>query len=158
MKKFAIEIKWGIIFSVVGLLWMVMEKALGWHDRLLEKHMIYTNFFAIVAIAVYVFALLDKRKNYYSGKISWLQGFLSGIAIAIVVAILSPLTQYITSTFITPDYFANVIELSVEKGLKTQVEAEKYFSLQNYIIQSTIFALVMGAVTSAIIALFVKKK
>ena len=158
MKKFAIEIKWGVIFAIVVLLWMVMEKALGWHDELLEKHVIYTNFFAIVAIIVYVFALLDKRKNFYSGKMTWLQGFLSGLWIAVVVAILSPLTQYITSTIITPDYFANVIELSVEKGLKTQEEAEKYFSLKNYIVQSTISALLMGAVTSAIVALFVKKK
>lgn len=158
MKKFGIEIKWGILFAIIGLLWMVLEKALGWHDELLEKHMIYTNFFAIVAIAVYVVALLDKRKNFYGGKMTWLQGFLSGLGIAVVVAILSPLTQYITSVYITPDYFSNVIELSVEMGLKTQEEAEKYFSLKNYIIQSTIFAIVIGAVTSAIVALFVKKK
>ena len=158
MKKIGIEIKWGVLFALVGLLWMVMEKALGWHDVLLEKHMIYTNFFAIVAILVYVIALLDKRKNYYNGKMTWLQGFLSGLAISVVVAILSPLTQYITSIYITPDYFSNVIELSVEKGLKTQEEAEKYFSLKNYIIQSVIGAFAMGVVTSAIVALFVKKK
>jgi len=155
MKKFGMEIKWGVIFAVIGLLWMVLEKALGWHDELLEKHMIYTNFFAIIAITVYVVALLDKRKNYYGGKMTWLQGFISGMIIALVVAILR---QYITSTVITPEYFPNVIELSVEKGLKTQEEAEKYFSLKSYIIQSTIGAIVMGAVTSAIVALFVRKK
>lgn len=158
MRKFAIEIKWGIIFAVALLLWMVMEKALGWHDEHLDKHAIYTNFFAIVAIIIYVFALRDKRKNFYSGKMTWLQGFLAGIGIAVVVAILSPLTQYITSTIITPDYFSNVIELTVETGKMTQEKAEKYFSLQNYIIQSVIGALLMGAVTAAIVALFLKKK
>lgn len=158
MKKLGIEIKWGIIFSIALLLWMVMEKTLGWHDVHLEKHAIYTNFFAIVAIIIYILALLDKRKNFYNCKITWLQGFLSGVAIAVVVALLSPLTQYITSTFITPDYFANVIELTVEKGLKTQQEADKYFSLKNYIIQSVIGAIAMGTITSAIVALFVKRK
>jgi len=158
MKKFTIEIKWGIIFALVSLLWMVLEKTLGWHDELIEKHAIYTNFFAIPAILVYVFALVDKRKNYYSGKMSWLQGFLAGIGITVVVAILSPLTQYITSTIITPEYFPNVIEATVELGKMTREEAEKYFSLQNYIVQSVIGAIIMGVVTSAIVALFVKKK
>ncbi len=158
MKKFGIEIKWGIIFSIVTLLWMMLEKALGWHDELIDKHMIYTNLFAIVAIAIYAIALLDKRKNYYDGKMTWLQGFLSGLWIAVVVAILAPLTQYITSTIITPDYFSNVIEASVRLGKHTQEDAEAYFTLQNYIIQSTIGAIVMGAITAAIVAIFTRKK
>ena len=158
MKKFAIEIKWGILFSIAGLLWMVMEKALGWHDEHLEKQYIYTNFFAIVAIAIFVVALLDKRKNFYNGKMTWLQGFISGMGISVIVTVLSPLTQYITSTIITPDYFTNVIKLSVELGKMTQEAAEAYFSLKNYMIQSTVGALIMGAVTSAIVAFFVRKK
>lgn len=158
MKKIAIEIKWGIIFSIILLLWMQMEKLLGWHDELIEKHAIYTNFFALVAIVIYVVALLDKRKNYYEGKMTWLQGFLSGLYIAVVVAVLSPLTQYITSTIITPEYFPNVIEASVQSGKMSLEQAEKYFSLKNYIIQSVIGAIIMGAVTSAIVAIFVRKK
>lgn len=158
MKKFGIEIKWGVIFTIVTLLWMMLEKALGWHNELLEKHAIYTNFFALVAILIYVLALLDKRKNFYDGKMIWKQGFIAGIVITVVVTVLSPLSQYITSTLITPDYFSNVIELSVETGKMTQEKAEAYFSLQNYILQSTIWALVMGIVTSALVALFVKKK
>ena len=158
MKKYVFEIKWGIIFAICGLLWMMMEKALGWHDELIEKHAIYTNFFAIIAIAVYIVALLDKRKNYYKGKMTWLQGFLSGIGITIVVAVLSPLTQYITSTIITPEYFPNVINASVDLGLKSRLDDDIYLSLKNYIIQSVIGALVMGTVTSAIVAVFVRKK
>ena len=61
MSKFRIEIKWAIIFALATLLWMAFEKSMGWHDVLIEKHAIYTNFFAIIAIAVYVLALLDKR-------------------------------------------------------------------------------------------------
>ncbi len=158
MKKIAIEIKWGFLFAIITLLWMMLEKELGWHDELIEKHAIYTNFFAFVAIIIYVIALLDKRKNYYDGRMSWKQGFISGIWIAVVVSALSPLTQYITSTIITPEYFPNVIKASVELGLKTQEEAAKYFTLQNYIIQSTIGALLMGTITAAIVALFVKTK
>ena len=158
MKRFAIEIKWGIIFSVVSLLWMYLEKALGWHDELIAKHAIYTNFFGIVAIVIYVLALLDKRKNFFGDKMNWSQGFISGIVVSIVVAILTPLAQYITHTFVTPDYFTNIIDHAVERGSMTREAAEEYFNLTSYILQSFFFALVVGVVTSAIVALFVRKK
>ncbi|WP_026935475.1 DUF4199 domain-containing protein [Christiangramia echinicola] len=158
MKKYSIEIKWGIIFSLVSLVWMFLEKGLGWHDENIAQHAIYTNFFAIIAIALYVLALLDKRKNYFNGTMTWTQGFISGIVISIVVAILSPLAQYVTHEFITPDYFDNVIAYSVESGAMTQEAAEEYFNLTSYVIQSFFFALVVGVVTSAIVAYFVKKK
>ena len=54
MNKFKIELKWGVYFTIAALAWMYVEKALGWHDELISKHAIYTNIFAIVAIAVYV--------------------------------------------------------------------------------------------------------
>lgn len=157
MKKFSIEIKWGIIFTIVSLLWMFLEKGLGWHDEHISKHVIYTNIFAIVAILVYVFALLDKRKNFYNGKMSWTQGFISGIIISVVVAILSPLAQYITHELITPEYFENAIEHAVETG-RSREDAEAYFNLQSYILQSFFFALTVGTVTSALVALFVRRK
>lgn len=157
MKKFSIEIKWGIIFSIISLLWMYLEKGLGWHDENIAEHAIYTNIFAIVAIILYVFALLDKRKNFYNGKMTWTQGFISGIIISVVVAILSPLAQYLTHEFITPDYFENAIEYSVESG-NSRENAEAYFNLGSYILQSFFFALTVGTVTAAIVALFVRKK
>ncbi|TQI71568.1 uncharacterized protein DUF4199 [Gramella sp. Hel_I_59] len=158
MKRFAIEIKWGIIFSIVSLLWMFLEKSLGWHDELIAKHAIYTNFFGIVAIVIYVLALLDKRKNFFEGKMNWSQGFISGIVVSIVVAILTPLAQYITHTFITPEYFPNIIDHTVERGSMTREAAEEYFNLTSYILQSFFFALVVGVVTSAIVALFIRRK
>lgn len=158
MKKFAIEIKWGFIFSGVMLLWMVMEKLLGLHGQYIDKHAVYTNLFAIPAIVVFVFALLDKRKNFYNGKMSWLDGFLSGLGISIIVAILSPLVQYITLVLISPGYFPNIIAYSVESGNMSPKVAATYFTLSNYMMQSSLSALLIGAITSALVALFVRRK
>lgn len=157
MKNLKIEIKWAIIFALMTLLWMVLEKAVGLHDVHIDKHMTYTNFFAIPAIAVYVFALLEKRKNYYHGKMTYMQGFICGLIITLFVTILSPLTQYITSTFITPDYFQNAIATGVSTGKTTQEAGEAYFNLENYIIQGLIGAPVMGMITTAIVAIFTRK-
>lgn len=157
MGNLKIEIKWALTFAVISLLWMWLENSLGLHAEKIADHAMYTSFFAIPAITLYVLALLDKRKNHYHGEMTYKQGLISGIVITIFVAILSPLTQYITTTFISPEYYGNAIAYSVSIGEMTQAEAERYFNLQSYIIQAFFGALVMGVVTSAIVAIFTRR-
>ena len=156
MKNYQIEIKWGVIFFAASLLWMYFEKLMGWHDVLIAKHAIYTNFFGLIAI--YFFAIHDKRKNFFRGKMSWRQGFVSGVILSIVIALLSPIGQLITHYLISPEYFENAIESSVERNAMKQEDAEAYFNLSSYIVQSIAGALMMGVVTSAIVALILRKK
>ena len=158
MKKITTEIKWTVIFTLVALLWMLGERLTGLHDRNIEYHYIITNFFAIVAIAIYVFALLDKRKRDFGGKMTWIQGFISGLILTLGITLLTPLSQYITNAVISPHYFENMIAYTVETGKMTQEAAEANFNMQSYIIQSSTFAPVVGLITSAIVAIFVRKK
>lgn len=158
MKNYKIEIKWGIIFFVVSLLWMYFEKLMGWHDVLIAEHAIYTNFFGLLAIAMYFFAIHEKRKKVFNGKMTWKEGFVSGMVLSIIIALLSPLGQYITHKFITPDYFENVIAFSTETGRMERETAEAYFNLRAYIIQATAFVLMSGVVTAAVVALLLKRK
>lgn len=158
MKSRVTEIKWGIIFTIFMLLWMLMEKLLGFHGERIKQHMIITNFIAIPAIVIYVLALLDKRKRDFNGKMTYVQGLISGIIISIVVAVLTPLMQYITNTFISPDFFNNMIEYTVENDIMSEEAAKDYFNLKSYIIQSTLGAPIMGILTTAIVAIFVRKK
>jgi len=157
MKNVKTEIKWAFIFAGTTLAWMLLERLSGLHSTHIDKHMIYTNFFAVAAIAVYVFALLDKRKTDYNGSMSYKDGLVSGLIITAIVTILSPLTQLIISTVIAPDYFANIIEYSVSEGMMTREAAEDYFNLKNYIYQSLIAAPVMGVLTTAVVAFFTRK-
>jgi hypothetical protein len=158
MANIKIELKWALIFIAAILLWMVLERVSGLHDTYIDMHVIFTNFFAVPAIIIYVLALLDKRNNFYRGKMSYTQGFVSGLIITIIVVVLSPLSQYITHTFITPQYFPNIIEYAVQQGQMLRDAAEEYFNMQSYIVQSLIGAALMGLVTSAIVAFFLKKK
>jgi hypothetical protein len=158
MKKYQIELKWALVFLGMTLIWMIGEKLLGYHSEKIDQHEVITNFIAIPAIAVYVFALLDKKKNFYNGQMNYLQGFISGIIISVIVAAISPLTQYLTSVVISPEYFPNIIKYAVDNGKATQAEAISYFNLKSYITYGVIGALGMGAVTSAIVAIFVKSK
>ncbi|MEX0662799.1 MAG: DUF4199 domain-containing protein [Balneolaceae bacterium] len=158
MEKYKTEIKWGFIFTAVMLLWMVIERLMGWHSENIDQHVYMTNIFAIPAIAVYVFALIDKRKNDYLGSMTWMQGFKCGVFITLVAAVLSPLAQLIIHTVISPDFFQNMIEYSVETGSVSRENAESTFNLSSYMVQGVIGTLVMGIITSAIVALFTKKR
>lgn len=158
MRDYQIEIKWGVIFFTASLLWMYFEKLMGWHDMLIDKHAIYTNFFGLIAIAIYLFAIHDKRKIFFNGKMSWRQGFVSGVILSIVIALLSPIGQLITHSLISPEYFENAIESSVERNAMKREDAEAYFNLSSYIVQSIAGALMMGVVTSAVVALILRKK
>jgi len=158
MKNFSIEFRWAVNFSIATLLWMVFEKSIGLHDAHIENHLLYSNFFAIVAIAIYFFALLDKKKNFYKSNIDWKQGFISGLLLSFFIALMSPLVQYITFTFITPKFFQNFTEYAVLKKSMTLVQAQAYFSMNSYILQGVSGALSMGVITSAIVALIIKTK
>src|SRR5690606_9136177 len=73
-------------------------------------------FACLPAIIVMVMALQDKKKHDYGGQMSYMQGLVSGIILSAFIALISPLTQWITSFVISPEYFPNVIKRSVELG------------------------------------------
>lgn len=158
MNNYKLEIRWGFIFSVAMLLWVLIERVVGLHSTLIAQHAIWTNVFAVVAITIYVLALRQKRAHELNGEMTWKQGFMCGVGITIVVAILSPLTQWLAHTLVSPHFFANMVEFAVSSGNMTETQALNYFSLQSYMIQAVIGAVVMGVITSAVVALFMRNK
>ncbi len=159
MKNLKIEIKWAIYFTLMSLLWMLLEKWSGLHGKYIDYHLYLTNLFAIPAIWFMVLALKDKKRNYYLGNMSYKQGLISGIFVSLFIALLSPLTQWITSYVITPEYFPNVIKRSVELGYyESTAAAEANFNYKNYAINSTIFAFVFGVVTTAVAMIFIRTR
>lgn len=159
MKTIKLEIKWAIIFSVMALFWMLLEKLSGLHSTYIDYHLYLTNLFAIPAIWIYALALKDKKRNYYGGQITYMQGLISGIILSVIIALISPLTQWVTSYVITPEYFPNVIKRSVElEYFKTTAEAEANFNYRNYAIQGAVGALIMGIITTLIVMLFLRSR
>ncbi|MDX2033082.1 MAG: DUF4199 domain-containing protein [Blastocatellia bacterium] len=145
------ELKWGLLFSLSTLVWALIEKLGGFHDARLEQHPWFSMLFMIPAVAIYYFAVRNKRAS-QGGTIDFKQIFMFGLAVSVIVAVLSPLLQWVTHRVISPNYFANIIQLSVSTGRMTQQQAEAFFNLNSYIIQSSIFALVAGVVTTLVLA------
>jgi hypothetical protein len=158
MKSLNIEIKWAFLFSLMTLLWMLLERLSGLHSTLIAQHATYTNLIAIPAIALYVFALQEKKKIAYDGQMGFQQGLISGLILTAMITALTPITQTITSKFITPDFFTNASNYAVQTKQLTAEAAAQYFNLQSYIVQGLIGAPVMGIITTLIVAFFVRSK
>lgn len=159
MKHISTEIKWAIIFTIVGLAWMLLEKLCGLHGKYIDYHPYLTNIFAIPAIWMMVSALKEKKRTFYAGNMTYLQGFLSGLVLTVFIALLSPLAQWVTSYVITPEFFPNAIKRSVELGYyATPHEAETYFNFKSYVTMGLFGALGMGILTTAIAMIFIRSK
>ncbi len=158
MKKVYIELKWAVIFTITILLWMLLEKTMGWYEDKIADYYWLTLIFLPFVILLYLLALREKRRRVYIGKITWLQGFISGTILTIFVTALSPLAQYITNNFLTPEYFNNVIEYSVTNDFITRTRVNNYFNIHSYLWQSSIGTLGIGIIIAAIAAIFVQKK
>ncbi len=151
------EIKWGLIFVAMQILWMAMENLVGLHGEHIDQHSIYTNFIAFPAFAIYILALQEKRKKDFGGLMTYRQGLISGLIITAVVMVLSPVVQWLFSYVISPDFFANAIAYAVESGKMTREDAEAYFNFNSYLVQVIIGTPVMGIFTSLIVALVTRK-
>lgn len=159
MTWILIQIKWAIYFSIITLLWMVGERIVGLHTTFIDQHMYWTNLFAIPAIWVMVLALKDSKKTLYNNSMSYVQGLLCGSVLSVLIAVLGPLTQWIISYVITPDYFDNAIIRSVELGYYPSVElAKEYFNYESFAIGFSSFAIIFGIATTIVAMIFLKSK
>jgi uncharacterized membrane protein YfcA len=157
LRNRTIEMKWAFFFIIMMLLWMVMERIVGLHGEHIDQHAIYTNFILFPAFLIYYFALKDKRENFYKGSMSYAQGLFSGLVITGIVTLITPALQFVTTIFISPNFFKNMTTYVLEQELMTEAKAAEYFNLKNYVIQATLGAPIMGIIISLIVAAFTKK-
>jgi hypothetical protein len=74
------------------------------------------------------------------------------------VTLFTPLVIYVSVTWISPDFFKNMIRFATENKLMTNTAAIEYFNLKSYMIQSVIATPFMGFITTAIVAIFSSRK
>ena len=151
------EIKFGIFFSVTQLFWLLFEFVFGLQTTFMSMHAVVTNFFAIPAIIIMVYAILAKRTE-LGGQISFLKALITGVLVSLVVAALSPVVLLIFHYLINPHFFSDFQNYVVKMGKMQPQEAKDYFNLKSYILQGIFGALMMGTVTSLVIAAVIKKK
>ncbi|MGB3800269.1 MAG: DUF4199 domain-containing protein [Lewinella sp.] len=157
MQAYRIEIKWALLFTAMMLVWVLLERLVGLHGPYIERHALYTNLVAVPAFLIYCLALREKRDTYYQGTMTYRQGLICGAVMTVIIALLSPLAQLITHTLITPRYFPNLIEYAVSTDQMSRPDAQAYFRLDSYMLQSAVASLFLGLLTTGIVAIFFRK-
>jgi hypothetical protein len=151
------ELFYGAIFALSMLVWISLEFAIGLHTTYIELHPYFSFLFAFVAVVI-IYLGVKARRARTEGPFPFMHAFMSGMYISVVVVLLSPATNYIFHTFINPEFFSAMIDMSVRTMKSTQDQAEAYFNLTSYIQQSMVFGLISGLFTSAGVALFLRRK
>jgi hypothetical protein len=157
MDKFKIEFRWASIFTAINLVWVYVEKSLGFHDELSYVHPVLSLLLIFPIAACIFFSLKQKKEKYYSGNITWQKAFISGALLSLLIAALSIGTTYVMSQYISPDFFSNAIQKSVENGADENF-VQQSFNLNAYIKDTMMFYLASGIMISAIVALVIKSK
>ena len=157
MKKFEIEFKWALYFTGFNMLWLSLEKVLGWHDELIQFHTFYSLLIIFPQVVFFYLAIREKKKQYFKGKITWQQGLLSGGILSILIAALSPATIYYMNMFLSPEFIDLAIEKYVMSGGK-EASAKNFHNLEAYIKNAILFNVSMGVIISAVVGFFLQTR
>jgi len=155
--KMKTEIKFGLFFSAAQLFWLLFEYIFGMQTTFISLHSVVSNFFAVPAIIIMYFSIIAKRSE-LGGEITFFKALITGVIVSVVVAAISPLVILIFHYLINPHFFTDIQNYSVKIGKMTVKEAGEYFNLKSYILQGIFGALMMGTITSLVIAAAIKKK
>jgi Protein of unknown function (DUF4199) len=102
-------------------------------------------------------AIVEKRRV-LGESINYKQAFLCGLGVSVVVSLLAPLTQFIFHRFINPSFFENMIDYATGTGRSTPEQANALFNLRSYMLQASMGAIVVGAITSSILAAIMRDR
>lgn len=156
MPQYRIEIKWSVIYAVAVMLWFLGERIAGLHGRYISRQEDIALFLFLPVIIIYFLANIDKRRNFYKGEMTYLQGFLSGLRLTVCILILTPLTQFISSYVISPGFFSNMIEYSVSTGSLTPKQADWQFSYGNFLFTNILSEIITGVPIAAFVPIWTK--
>lgn len=149
MKNRILEWKYAAIVAAAGFLWVCLEFAVGLHTKYISLHPQLTMLALVPIIALISMGISAKKQalgaDATAGKI-----FISGVLIGVFGIPFSLLGLYIFHTFVNPHFFADFTAYAVEHQLSTQAEAEAYFNLKNYMLQSAIGTALMTWIVASI--------
>lgn len=156
MSAFRTEIKYALLISLLTLLWLAMEYMLGLQDTYIQFHW-YCSLLAIAIPILCIQRAIEEKRQTQDGHITFKQALLTGFMTTFFAAVLSAPIQVIFHQLINPYFFETMMTYTLSRAQhlhlninEARQEAELYFNLTSYIIQSGFGTLFLGT----IIALF----
>ncbi|MXV37226.1 DUF4199 family protein [Flavobacteriaceae bacterium Ap0902] len=125
------EIWWALIFTLVFLLWAVIEVEAGWHElKNFENHLFFTSLFLIPAMVCYLLFFFNKRSHRFKKRFKFKHAFNSGMALTILITLLNIPIQFVIHQLVTPNYLEN-LQIYLVETLKMDSSIASVFTLSN---------------------------
>ena len=148
-------VKWGVTLNVVLIVWMLCEELFGLHDTYIHLQAYLTLLANVPFIFIYRYAL---SKRLQEKSMTRKELIVHGTGIALVAALISPISQYLIAEVVSPSYFTNAIEYAVKSGSSTRAQASAFFTLRSYIPQLMIGTFLSGIIFSILVSYMIIKK
>lgn len=155
-----IEIRYAVLITLLMLLWLSLEYMIGLHDQYVEYHPYVT----MLSIGIPVFCIMKALKDVQDEELrplTFRQAFMVGFIITMMAAVLAIPTQLIFHQLINPDFFQNMKDYAVKHAAemnedldKAKRNADLYFNLTSYVLQSVIGTFISGTLISLVLAWF----
>jgi nitrate/nitrite transporter NarK len=158
MKQFSIEFKWAFNFFIASMLWMMIEKTLGYHDEKIQYQPLFAMIFGLVTVGIYILALREKKQKFYQNQMNWREGFVSGLTLSLVIALFTTMIEYTKHHVVSPYYLETMKKIIVEQNKMTLENADNFFTFSNTLSQSIFYVISFGSVLAAAISLAIKSK
>ncbi|MGH9970192.1 MAG: DUF4199 domain-containing protein [Pyrinomonadaceae bacterium] len=109
------ELKYGLIFSLVVVVYVMIEHALGFNTT---RHNIgqYTRLGGVLVPIVALFlGIKEKRNKELNGRLTFGQGVKTGVLIAVIQTTLTTLFFFVYGNIINPDFLPTLLEFERTK-------------------------------------------
>ena len=161
-----LELRWGVVIGLAGLIWLYLSYYLGMHTRGLALVQVMALVCFVIQVIGFVLALRGIYRAY--PEMTFLEGGASGIRIAGIVATIAAISQLGYFFLIHPEWTEYMVEETsayyeaqgvTGKALEEYREgATTTFGLRSYLLQSALGALFVGAITTLITMAFLKRR
>lgn len=165
MNAYTTEIKTGIAIGFSGFLWLLMEKALGLHDKHLDYQPFIFWLIIVLPMAGIFFLLSRKRDKALNGSISLLQCIKANLVFIPSTLITHLFFVWLYISAINPNFltirmdhelkFIRSVQIDIETQVLKEGEIKEAYTtaafLVNYFLVSLVVCLVLGLAISLII-------
>ncbi len=96
-------VKWGILFGIAATIWTAAVHLAGFYTNRVEYAKLVDTLAIIIPLVIFPIALLARRRE-LGGSISFGQGLLTGLVVAVVAAPITVLFLWAYHHYINPDW------------------------------------------------------
>jgi hypothetical protein len=159
------ELVAGILIAMGTFVWICLEYISGLQDTYIDYHMYVTNLSFVIPVIGINWALKKRFHSFAPGTFQIKDGLISGVIVSVTAAFLIIPMLLSFFTYINPDFFDSMISESVkhailngENTIRAVQDAQEYFNLNSYLMQTFTGMLIFGLLVSLMVSYRLMKK